>query len=59
MGMAELVVAICLQAEPSNCRVFHQRQASALSGCAVVEDNDELTVKPGWYLARWTCRWRR
>ncbi len=59
MGVAELVVAICLQAEPSSCRIFHQRQPAALSGCAVVEENDELTVEPGWYLARWTCKWRR
>lgn len=58
MGVAELVVAICLQAEPAACRIFHHRQASAVNGCAVVDD-DSLRVEPGWYLARWTCRWRR
>lgn len=58
MGIAELVVAICLQAEPSACKVFHHRLPSALTGCAVVDDED-LAVEPGWYLARWTCRWRR
>lgn len=59
MGVAELIVAICLQAEPGACKVFHQRQASAMNGCAIVEDPDTVTVEPGWYLARWTCRWRR
>lgn len=60
MGVAELVVAICLQAEPSSCKIFHHRQPGALNGCAVVENvDDDLTVGPGWYLARWTCKWRR
>lgn len=58
MGIAELVVAICLQAEPGACKIFHQRQPGSANGCAVVED-DSLHVEPGWYLARWTCRWRR
>lgn len=59
MGVAELVVAICLQAEPSACRVFHHSEPAAFKGCAMVEDNDDLIVQPGWYLARWTCKWRR
>lgn len=59
MGVAELVVAICLQAEPSSCRIFHQRSPSATNGCAIVEDHEAVTVQEGWYLARWTCRWRR
>lgn len=59
MGVAELVVAICLQAEPSACRIFHHRSPSAMQGCAIVEDVDPVTVEPGWYLARWTCKWKR
>lgn len=59
MGFAELVVAICLQAEPSSCRIFHQRQQGHSAGCAVVDNADELAIGPGWYLARWTCKLRR
>ncbi|HEY0293459.1 MAG TPA: hypothetical protein VGC51_14185 [Hansschlegelia sp.] len=60
MGVAELIVAICLQAEPGACRVFHRNSPSALNGCALAEEaSGALTVEPGWYLARWSCRWRR
>ena len=58
MGIAELIVAVCLQAEPAACRVHH-RQSAAINGCAVVEDISGLAAPPGWYVARWTCRWRR
>jgi|GEM_PF-6429377 len=58
MGIAELIVAVCLQAEPAACRVQH-RQAFAANGCALIEDISDLAAPPGWYLARWTCRWRR
>ncbi|MFJ5488631.1 hypothetical protein ACIKTA_13955 [Hansschlegelia beijingensis] len=58
MGIAELIVAVCLQAEPAACMVHH-RQSAAINGGAVVEDINDLAVPPGWYVARWTCRWRR
>ncbi len=57
MGIAELIVAICLQAEPSACRIFHRRQPGA-TGCAVIEEAEDLLATAGWYRARWTCRWR-
>ncbi len=58
MGVAELIVAICLQAEPAACRVYHHREQAALTGCAIVDEADDLAIQPGWYLARWTCRWK-
>lgn len=57
MGVAELIVAICLQAEPGACRIFHRQQPGA-NGCAVIQEVDDLLARPGWYRARWTCRWR-
>lgn len=42
MGIAELVVAICLQAEPGACRIFHRQQPGA-NGCAVIQAAIVLT----------------
>ena len=58
MGIAELIVALCLQAEPGACRIVHRQQPAPISGCAIIEEPEELTPPPGYYLARWTCRWR-
>ena len=58
MGVAEHIVALCLQAEPSSCRIIHRRQIAPMTGCAITEDAEEATPGPGWYRARLTCRWR-
>jgi hypothetical protein len=45
MGVAELIVALCLQAEPSSCRIIHRRQIAPMPGCAVIEDAEETTPR--------------
>lgn len=56
MGVAEMIVAICLQAEPSACRITRERLSGGFMVCAIHEDSEPVAT--GWYLARWTCRWR-
>jgi hypothetical protein len=58
MGMIEIVVALCLQAEPAACRVTRERHRGSASACAKLDSIDGETASPGWYLARWSCRWR-
>ena len=58
MGVVELIVALCLQAEPGACRVERRQQPAPFTACVVAEEVRELAPPPGWYLARWTCRWR-
>jgi hypothetical protein len=58
MGVAELIVALCLQAEPSSCRIIHRRQIAPMTGCAVIEDAEEAAPRLEEYRARLTCGWR-
>ncbi|MFD1702359.1 MULTISPECIES: hypothetical protein [Methylopila] len=57
MGMIELVVAMCLQAEPAACRITRTALVGSPNSCASADS--ESVREPGWYMARWTCRWRR
>ncbi|GBD48084.1 hypothetical protein [Methylopila sp. Yamaguchi] len=57
MGMVELIVALCLQAEPGACRITRTRGMGSLTTCAAM-DADGGERPRGWYVARWTCRWR-
>ena len=57
MGIAEIVVALCLQAEPGACRITRERFIGGMTACAVREDAE--APPPGWFVARWTCRWRQ
>lgn len=58
MGMIELVVAMCLQAEPAACRITRTQLVGAMTACASVDSDGSNGREPGWYVARWTCRWR-
>ncbi|MGA0530366.1 hypothetical protein [Hansschlegelia sp. KR7-227] len=57
MGMIEIVVALCLQAEPSSCRISRERHPGAMTACVQSSAGDALS-EPGWYRARYSCRWR-
>lgn len=57
MGIAELIVAICLQAVPRACRITRDHIVGGLTSCVVREEPQ--APAPGWYLARSTCRWRQ
>lgn len=59
MGMIELVVAMCLQAEPSACKISRTALVGAINACAMADSDGAVEREPGWYVARWTCRWRR
>ena len=52
MGVAELIVALCLQAEPSSCRIIHRRQIAPMTGCAIIKDAEDVEPKPEEYRAR-------
>ncbi|RXF75331.1 hypothetical protein [Hansschlegelia zhihuaiae] len=58
MGVIEIVVALCLQAEPANCRISREKHAGGVTACLVADIVDSVTATPGWYRARYSCRWR-
>ncbi|MDR4308353.1 hypothetical protein IHQ68_17175 [Chelatococcus sambhunathii] len=58
MGAIEIVMVLCLQAEPAACRVTREVQAAPLTACIVREGGDGPVPDRNWYVARYSCRWR-
>jgi hypothetical protein len=58
MGVIEIVVALCLQAEPSSCRISRETHPGAVTSCLLADVVDDVAASPGWYRARYSCRWR-
>jgi hypothetical protein len=58
MGMIEIVVALCLQAEPAACRINRETHLGAATTCLMMDAENGGGTEIGWYRARFSCRWR-